>query len=73
MKPTALANDNDPKPVPILSVTIADACRLTGIGRSTLYELVADGRLPLAKIGRRSVIPFPALRDLISQATQQAP
>ena len=72
MHPTALADDNDPTPAPILAVTIADACRITGIGRSTLYELVADGRLPLAKIGRRSVIPFPALRDLISQATRQA-
>jgi excisionase family DNA binding protein len=72
MDPIALADESDPAPAPILAVTIAEACRITGIGRSTLYELVGEGRLPLAKIGRRSVIPFPALRDLISQATRQA-
>jgi excisionase family DNA binding protein len=52
-------------PAPLLAVTVNEACRITGLGRTTLYELVADGRLPLVKVGRRSVIPFEALRRLV--------
>ena len=43
----------------MLAVSINEACRITGIGRSTMYGLIAEGRLPLAKIGRKSVIRTP--------------
>ena len=36
------------KPV---SVTVNDACRITGLGRTKVYELIADGPLKSVAIG----------------------
>jgi predicted DNA-binding transcriptional regulator AlpA len=42
---------------PIAALSIRDAAETSGIGRSTLYELIAQGRGPrVLKINRRSVI-----------------
>jgi excisionase family DNA binding protein len=37
-------------------LTIADACRALGVGRSKLYELIAAGELSVRKCGRKSLI-----------------
>jgi excisionase family DNA binding protein len=58
--------DTDPRPAPILAVTVADASRISGLGRTTIYERMADGSLPFAKIGRRTVIPMDGLIALIA-------
>ncbi|NDG50640.1 MAG: DNA-binding protein [Rhodospirillales bacterium] len=57
----------DPAPAFILSVRPTEACRLIGIGKTTLYELVADKKIRLVKIGRASVIPLEDLRRLIAE------
>jgi excisionase family DNA binding protein len=36
--------------------TIAEACRLLSIGRTTLYELIASGAIPAKKIRRATRI-----------------
>ena len=46
-----------------LAVGIADACRLTGLGRSKLYELLNAGEIPSLKIGKRRVVRVQALRE----------
>lgn len=51
-----------------LAVRIPEACRLTGIGRSKLYELIADGSIEIVKIGSMTLIPFECLRRLIDDA-----
>ena len=61
-----VAPDNDPLPAPIIAVTVADAARITGIGKTTLYERMGNGSLPFAKVGRRVVIPFGGLTALIA-------
>jgi excisionase family DNA binding protein len=48
-----------------LSVRIADACRMTGIGRSKLYELIKDGRIRTIKVGAITLIPVCALADFL--------
>lgn len=48
-----------------LAYSIADACRVTSIGRTRLYVLIAEGRLEVRKIGRRTLIPAASLRALI--------
>jgi excisionase family DNA binding protein len=48
-----------------LAYSIADACRVTSIGRTRLYTLIAEGQLEVRKIGRRSLIPAASLRALI--------
>lgn len=48
-----------------LSVTIRDACKVTGLGRSKIYELIADGRLAIVKIDKRTLIPYDELARLV--------
>jgi excisionase family DNA binding protein len=39
-----------------LGLTIEEAVRLSGIGRSKLYEAIRDGLLQARKFGRRTII-----------------
>ena len=50
-----------------LSVTVAEALRLTGLGQTKLYELIGSGDLETVKIGRRTLIPMDSLRALIER------
>jgi excisionase family DNA binding protein len=44
-------------------LSIAEACAAAGIGRTKLYEAIADGRLKARKLGKRTLI----LRDDLFQ------
>lgn len=55
-------NNHTPEP---LAYSISEACRITSIGRTRLYGLIAEGRLEVRKIGRRTLIPAASLRALI--------
>jgi excisionase family DNA binding protein len=55
----------DDLPVEPISVRIAAAVRLTGIPRSTLYELIGSGEIETVKIGRSTFIPYRCLKRLI--------
>ena len=48
-----------------ITLTVAEACRVTGIGRTTLYALVKEGRLPILHLGRRTLIRRTDLERLI--------
>lgn len=50
-----------------LAVRIPDAVRMTGIGRSKLYELIAAGDLDTIKIGRCTLVPMDSLRALLGR------
>jgi excisionase family DNA binding protein len=39
-----------------LLLSITEACRITGLGRSTLYAEIKAGRLVARKYGRRTLI-----------------
>jgi excisionase family DNA binding protein len=41
-----------------LAVRVPEACRLTGIGRSKLYELIAAGEIRVIKVGSITLVPF---------------
>ena len=49
-----------------ITVRIAEAIRLTGIGRSKLYELIASGDIETVKIGRCTLITMSSLRALVT-------
>lgn len=38
------------------TLSIAETTRILGIGRSTLYSLIKDGRFPVRKLGKRTLI-----------------
>jgi excisionase family DNA binding protein len=48
-----------------LAVRISDATRLTGIGKTKLFELIAEGKLETASIGRRRLILYNSLQRLL--------
>jgi excisionase family DNA binding protein len=48
-----------------LAVTINDATRMSAIGRSKLYEFIKDGRLPIVKIGSKTLVRVDALKALL--------
>jgi len=48
-----------------LAYTVADACRVSTIGKTRLYQLIAEGKLEARKIGKRTLIPAASLRALI--------
>jgi excisionase family DNA binding protein len=48
-----------------LAVRIREACRLTGIGRSKLYELIAAGEIEIIKVGTITLIPTGSLQSFV--------
>lgn len=48
-----------------LTVRIREACRLTGIGRSKLYELIGAGEIEIVKVGTITLIPIHSLQSFL--------
>ena len=62
--PTSPANR--PAPLPdALAYTVPDAVRVSGIGRTKLYELIGSGKLKVNKITGRTLIVGDSLRALL--------
>jgi Helix-turn-helix domain len=57
-----IANTHDDR----IAVPISEACRISGIGRSKLYDVIKSGDVRIAKIGRRSLVLVESLRTLLS-------
>lgn len=51
-------------PVEPICVRVSVAVKLTGISRSTLYELIADGEIDVVKVGRSTFIRYASLKRL---------
>lgn len=50
-----------------ITSTVATFCRITGIGRSKTYELLANGALDSVKIGKRRLILMESYSRLIKR------
>lgn len=48
-----------------VSVSIPAAATFTGLPRTTIYDLIASGDLRTAKIGKRRVVLFDSLREVV--------
>jgi excisionase family DNA binding protein len=48
-----------------LTARIPEACRLTGIGRSKLYELIAAGEIEVVKVGAITLVPVSSLTSFL--------
>ena len=57
---------------PIL-LPVPDACRVIGVSRSTLYELIAAGDITIRKIGRKTLIPREDLMSFAARLTSRRP
>jgi excisionase family DNA binding protein len=50
-----------------LLLDVREAASVLGIGRSTLYELIADGEIEVVHIGRAARVPVAALHEFVDR------
>ncbi len=61
--PSSIQNDAAmPEPI---SVRLPEACRLTGLSRSRLYELMKSHDIDFVKVGNSTLILLESLRSFI--------
>jgi excisionase family DNA binding protein len=46
---------------------INDACRVLGVGRSTLYKLAADDKIKLVRVLGRTLVPESEIERLVKE------
>ena len=46
-------------------LTIAEFCAATNMGRTNLYKLMASGKIPAKKFGKKTLIPRAAMQEWI--------
>lgn len=51
-----------------LTVTVDDALGRLGIGRTTFYSLVGEGRIDTIKCGRRTLVKMSSLERFVDEA-----
>ena len=56
-----------------LAVSIADAAKLSGLGRSSIYNAINSGALKVRKAGRRSIVTTTDLRAFIDAMPSGGP
>jgi len=52
-----------------LAVTVSSARKLTGLGNTTIWALIKNGKLKSVRIGRRRLITYASLEALLSPST----
>ena len=52
-------------PLQPLAYSIKDACRLSSLSKTKIYQLAKEGSLDLVKVNRRSMITAASLRRLL--------
>lgn len=55
-----------------LAVSISDAVKMVGLGRTSLYAAIAAGKLKTRKSGRRTLVETSALRQFIEALPESA-
>ncbi len=48
-----------------IALSIADAVKVSGLGKTTLYSAISDGRLETRKVGRKRLVLTSSLRRLV--------
>ncbi len=51
---------------PALSVSVDEAARLLGVGRTTVFTLLDEGTIRSVKVGARRLVPRKALDEFLS-------
>jgi excisionase family DNA binding protein len=54
---------------PKLTVTIEEACQLTGLGQTTIFGAIRNNELRKAKVGRRTLVWYDELRSWLDSKT----
>jgi excisionase family DNA binding protein len=59
-------SDQTAVPKKPITVTVKTAREITGLGNTTIYDLIKQGKLETCKVGRRRLIVFKSLESLVS-------
>jgi excisionase family DNA binding protein len=63
---------NAAAPIEPLTVTVPEALRLTGLGRTSLYRLIGQKKLRHVKIGTRTLIDFSSIKRLLDSDSDKS-
>lgn len=63
---------SSPLSIEPISMRIPDACRFTGISRTTLYPLISRGEIEVVKMGSSTLVLTQSLRDYIELRRHKA-
>jgi hypothetical protein len=72
-KPASLADVRDLGTVPVWHPSRASAAGVLGVARDLAYTLARSGELPTVRLGRRLVVPIPALRRMLGDLPPAEP
>jgi excisionase family DNA binding protein len=50
-----------------MAYSVRDACAALSIGKTKLFHLIGQKRLRVVRLGRRTLIPAEALRELLEK------
>jgi excisionase family DNA binding protein len=64
MRPALSKPNADLSPI---TLRVADACRITGIGRSKFYELIKAGEIDVIKVGAITLVPMTSIDALLQR------
>jgi len=62
----AVSNDEAKKEIKPLAVPVKSACRLVGVGNTSMWALIKAGRVKTVNIGRRRLVIYASLEALLS-------
>lgn len=62
-----------PAPIEPISMRIPDACRYTGISRSTLYLLIASHEVEIIKLGASTLVVTESLKRFVEARRRPGP
>jgi excisionase family DNA binding protein len=63
--PSAMRRLSRREPPTPITTTINDTCRITGLGRTKVYELIAEGKLKATAVGRRRLVLYASIEALL--------
>ena len=55
-----------------LTLSVEEVASLLGLGRTATYEAARRGEIPSRKLGRRVIVPVPALLEWLGVSTPAA-
>ncbi len=59
-------NHSAPQPLPRLVYTIREACKVSTLGRGTIFSKIASGDLKVVRVGGRTLVNAESLRALVT-------
>jgi len=51
-----------------ITVTIAETRKISGLGTTTIYHLIKQGKLKASTVGRRRLVDYASLKALLTAA-----